>query len=86
MRWVDWGSALGAFMLAVGLLGLLVLQLGCPAPCESKAPPPPREVEVVRLRPSAVRETGGSSGTWLEVLDSQQDAGRSGGSRRGADW
>ena len=49
MQWLNWGSALGAFMLLVGLMGLLVLHLGCPDPRDNKALPPPREVAVVRL-------------------------------------
>ncbi|MFP2905275.1 efflux RND transporter periplasmic adaptor subunit [Pyxidicoccus sp. 3LFB2] len=62
MRLVNWGRALDARVMAVGLLGLLV---GCSGGEAKKVTPPPREVEVVQLQPSTVRETGEYLGTLL---------------------
>lgn len=58
MRLVNGECSLGARVMAVGLL------VGCSAPEEKKAPPP-REVEVVQLQPSEVRDTGEYLGTLL---------------------
>jgi RND family efflux transporter MFP subunit len=56
-------------VLAVGLFGVACVAgaVGCAKP-PAKAPPPPREIEVVNLAPSEVRDTG----EYLGTLQSRQ--------------
>lgn len=60
MRLVNWVRPLGTLMVGAGLLAA-----GCKGEPAPKAAPPPREVEVLTLAPSEVRETAEYLGSLL---------------------
>lgn len=65
MRLVNKGRPLKAMMMGVWGAVLLAGAPGCGSKPAAKPPPPPREVEVVRLAPGEVRDTGEYLGTLL---------------------
>ena len=65
MRLVKEGRPLKAMMMGIWGAALLAGASGCGSKPVAKAPPPPREVEVVRLTPGEVRDTGEYLGTLM---------------------
>jgi RND family efflux transporter MFP subunit len=65
VRLVKEGRPLKAMMMGIWGAALLAGASGCGSKPVAKAPPPPREVEVVRLTPGEVRDTGEYLGTLM---------------------